>query len=212
MGIDRAQHQPDPSVPPIVAFDFDGTLTTKDSYTDFLAWRAGPARYVAGLARVAPTLLAYPIHRDRGRAKVAVTKAFLAGLSRDELEAAARRYAELRAHGLLRPDAVQTWRRWQAEGARMLIVTASPEQVVAPFASALGCDLLIGTRLAFDAQGRATGDFDGPNCRGQEKAVRLRAALGPEVRLTAAYGDTSGDHAMLALADEAGFRVFRGRP
>jgi len=41
---------------------------------------------------------------------------------------------------------------------------------------------------------------------------RLRAAYGPSVRLAAAYGDTSGDAEMLALADEAGFRVFRERP
>ena len=27
---------------PIVAFDFDGTLTIRDSFTEFLRWRAGP--------------------------------------------------------------------------------------------------------------------------------------------------------------------------
>jgi phosphoserine phosphatase len=30
--------------------------------------------------------------------------------------------------------------------------------------------------------------------------------------LTAAYGDTSGDTEMLAIADEKGYRVFRGKP
>jgi phosphatidylglycerophosphatase C len=152
------------------------------------------------------------VHRNRGRLKASATRQFLRGVSRDELDACARRYAELHAPGLLRPDAVQTWKRCQAEGARMVIVTASPESVVAPFAQGLGCDLLIGTRLAFDARDRATGGFDGPNCRAEEKVVRLRAAFGPDVRLAAAYGDTSGDTAMLALADEPGFRVFKGAP
>jgi phosphatidylglycerophosphatase C len=91
-------------------------------------------------------------------------------------------------------------------------VTASPESVVAPFARGLGCDLLLGTRLAFDGRDRLTGEFDGPNCRGEEKVRRLRAVFGPDVRLEAAYGDTSGDREMLTLADEAGYKVFKATP
>ena len=71
---------------------------------------------------------------------------------------------------------------------------------------------VIGTHLAFSADDIATGDLDGPNCRGPEKVARLQAVFGNGVRLDAAYGDTSGDTAMLALADEAGFKVFKGTP
>ena len=52
----------------------------------------------------------------------------------------------------------------------------------------------------------------GPNCRAREKVVRLQEVFGEDVRLTAAYGDTSGDAEMLAIADERGYRVFRGKP
>jgi phosphatidylglycerophosphatase C len=91
-----------------------------------------------------------------------------------------------------------------------VIVTASPETVVAPIARGLGADALLGTRLAFDAGDRITGDFEGENCRGPEKVRRLRAAFGDDVRLEAAYGDTDGDKEMLALAEEQGMRVFNG--
>jgi len=84
--------------------------------------------------------------------------------------------------------------------------------VVAPFARGLGADLLLGTELAYDDQGRVTGAFLGPNCRGPEKVARLQAEFGPDVRLTAAYGDTSGDREMLQIADEAGYRVFTKTP
>ena len=57
-----------------------------------------------------------------------------------------------------------------------------------------------------------TGALEGANCRGPEKVARLRAALGVDVRLEAAYGDSDGDREMLALADDAGLRVFRQRP
>jgi phosphatidylglycerophosphatase C len=84
--------------------------------------------------------------------------------------------------------------------------------LVAPFARALGADALLGTELAFDAQDRVAGAFATPNCRGPEKVVRLKAAFGPDVRLKAAYGDTSGDKEMLAMAETAGYRVFKEEP
>ena len=197
---------------PIVAFDFDGTLTVRDSYTAFLKWRAGPKRYAAGMVRLVPAALAYLVHRDRGRIKAAATREYLRGVARETLEADARRFAEQFSRSLLRPDALATWKRWRGEPVRLVIVSASPELVVAPFARGLGADALLGTRLAFDAQDRITGAFEGPNCRGPEKIVRLKAAFGDDFQLKAAYGDTGGDREMLAAAELPGYRVFKGVP
>jgi phosphatidylglycerophosphatase C len=197
---------------PIVAFDFDGTLTTRDCYVAFLAWRAGPVDFAAGLARLAPAALAYLARPDRGRLKAAATRQFLAGVPRCELDVEARRFAETHARKLFRPDAIRAWKMWRERNARLVIVTASPELIVAPFARGLGANLLIGTRLQADGAGRITGDFDGANCRGPEKARRLRETFGEDLVLEAAYGDTDGDLDMLALAEERGFRVFQGTP
>jgi phosphatidylglycerophosphatase C len=197
---------------PIVAFDFDGTLTWKDSFMAFLRWRAGSARYAAGMARLAPAAFSYLGDRDRERLKTRAVREFLKGTPRTVLEADAQRYATEFSRRLLRPDAVRMWKRWQSQGARLVIVTASPETIVGPFARGLGADLLLGTRLAFDADDRVTGAFDGHNCRGPEKVERLRQAFGPDVVLEAAYGDTDGDREMLALAAEPGFKVFGARP
>jgi phosphatidylglycerophosphatase C len=197
---------------PIVAFDFDGTLTIRDTFTAFLAWRAGPVGYRAGLARLLPDLARYLRDHDRGRLKAAAVRRFLAGLGKADLEDAARRFAEGRARNLLRPDAIRAWRRWQSQSARLVIVTASPEEIVAPFARGLGADSLIGTRLAYDENDRLTGELKGENCRGPEKVRRLKETFGPDVRLEAAFGDTDGDKEMLALADQVGYRVFEDAP
>ncbi len=93
-----------------------------------------------------------------------------------------------------------------------MIVTASPDIIVAPFARGLGADLLIGSRLALDLNDKVVGALLGPNCRGQEKVVRLREQFGDDMSLAAAYGDTSGDREMLAIAHEKGYRIFRGKP
>jgi len=197
---------------PIVAFDFDGTLTTRDSFTAFLKWRSSRGRWMLGGLRLAPAALAYLIHRDRGRIKAAAVREYLKGVPRERLEADARRFAELHSRSLLRPDAVLAWKRWQREGVRLVIVTASPDIVVAPFARGLGADDLLGTPLTFDAADRVAGAFASPNCRGPEKVARLRAAYGEGLRVRAAYGDTSGDTEMLGIAEEPYFRVFTGRP
>lgn len=196
----------------VVAFDFDGTLTTRDSYTAFLRWRAGAVRYHIGLIRLVPAAIAYLGHRNRGRIKAAATKEFLRGVPRKRIEADAQAFAKLMAPRLLRPDAVRTWRRWGQRRAKLVIVTASPQLVVAPFARGLGADMLLGTELVFDEQDRATGAFASANCRGAEKVRRLQEVFGPDIRLRAAYGDTSGDREMLAIADEPGYRVFQEKP
>jgi len=206
------QRQSEEAFRPLVAFDFDGTLTWRDSFTDFLAWRAGPARYVAGVARLLPAGLQYLTRHDRGRFKAAAVREFLGGTSRADLESQAQAFATERARALLRPDAVRAWRRWQAQGARLVIVTATPEIVVAPIARGLGADVLIGTRLLFDEGGRVAGGLDGLNCRGSEKVRRLRETFGSDVQLEAAYGDSDGDREMLDLAEERGMKVFTGAP
>src|ERR1700753_3062814 len=91
--------------PSIVAFDFDGTLTVRDSFTAFLAWRTGPLAYGLGLATLAPAAAGYLLDRDRGRLKAAAADRFLGGLTEATIAQDADPFADLSAEGLLRPDA-----------------------------------------------------------------------------------------------------------
>lgn len=196
----------------LVAFDFDGTLTVKDSFMAFIAWRSGAPRFLLGMVQLIPAALAYLIHRDRGLIKMAAVRIFLGGLDRKTLEASADAFARATAGKLFRPDALAAWNGWGTQGATRVIVTASPEILIAPFAKRLGAEGLIGTRLEFDDQDRVTGRFIGLNCRAAEKVARLTQAYGPDLKLTAAYGDTSGDTEMLAAAERKGYRVFTQKP
>jgi len=217
MGMAIIEHQRDKGARltrsgPIVAFDFDGTLTVSDTFLAFLRWREGSVGYHAGMARLAPALSAFIINRKVEKLKAAAVRVFLRGLPMTTVEEEAREYAAIAAPVMLRPDALKVWRRHRADGARMVIVTASPEVIIAPFARGLGADLLIGTGLATDQEGRLTGGLKGRNCRGPEKVRRLREVFGEDVRLAAAYGDTDGDDDMLDIADEKFMRLFAGDP
>lgn len=204
--------QSNATIGPVVAFDFDGTLTCADSFAAFLAWQAGPWRHALALARLTPAAIRYGVDRDRGRFKAVAVREYFGGVSRNWLAERARAFAAARSGNLLRPDAVNCWEGWRARGARLVIVTASPEIAVAPFARQLGADALIGTRLAFDDQDRVTGALDGDNCRGPEKVTRLKQVFGDHFELAAAYGDSDGDTEMLAFAKQSGLRVFTRRP
>lgn len=212
MGIVQEIRQSTANGPAIVAFDFDGTLTIRDSFTEFLRWRASPGAWALGLVKLAPALAAYAKDRDRGRIKAASVKEFLLGVSRQTLETEAAAFAEEIWPRFMRPDALEVWNDWGQRGAHRVIVTASPTTTVAPFARKLGAEALLGTEFVFNADDRITGDFAGPNCRGEEKVRRLKAAYGDDMTLVAAYGDTSGDTEMLAMAQQPGFRIFRRKP
>lgn len=196
---------------PIVAFDFDGTLTVRDSFNAFLAWRVPRGRLALGLVRLATALAGYGLNRDRGRLKAAAIREFFGGMMPEAVGVEAEAFAAAAWARFMRPDALETWNSWKAKGATLVIVTASPAITVEPFARRLGADVLLGTRLKLDVEGRIIGALAGENCRAGEKVVRLRDRFGPDVRLAAAYGDTSGDTEMLQIAEIKGFKVFRER-
>lgn len=213
MGIkDRERQMAAPQAPRVAAFDFDGTLTVRDSFTAFLKWRRGWLAYALGLVRLVPALLRWLGDRDRTRLKAAMVRIYLRGEAAGALSEEAERFAAAHAGALLRPDALEAWARHRAEGLTLVIVTASPELTVAPFARRLGADRLLGTRLSLDAEGRIDGALDGMNCRGSEKVRRLHEAFAGPLDLVAAYGDTAGDAEMLAISGQPGFRVFKARP
>src|SRR4029079_10087350 len=112
-------------------------------------------------------------------------------------------YAEHVIARQVRPDvrARADWHR--AEGHALVIVSASPELYLVPIGRLFGSDAVRGTRLEVDAAGRLSGRLDGRNVRGPEKVARLRAHLGDGPVQLWAYGDSTGDRELLALADVA---------
>jgi phosphoserine phosphatase len=90
--------------------------------------------------------------------------------------------------------------QWRAQGARLLIASGTYQRVADLFAARLSAEA-IGTPVAFDRYGRATGRLSSPVSTGQIKASKVRTWLGDDV-LVAAYGDTEGDIPMLSLAQQ----------
>lgn len=196
------------SAPRAVAFDLDGTLTTKDTLTQFLIWRAGYAKAFVKTLLLLPYFLGFAFGLvSRGRLKQAALRRFIKGVPAETMEMESQRFAKQVMPGLLRPEGLAALRAHVKAGDQVFVVTASPEFVSWAWTFKENVEL-IATRLEISS-GRMTGRLDGMNCRGLEKIRRLSEHLGEPVVLDVAYGDSSGDTEMLAAAREAHFKPFR---
>lgn len=201
------------SVRPVVAaFDFDGTITCRDTLRPFLLRLAGWDGLVRGAVPLLPTLLGYGLRlTPNDVAKERVLRRFLGGMDNEALHRAGARYAGEQLPAMVRPAALARLRWHQSQRHRCVVISASIEHYVAPWARSAGFDDVLATRLALDGDGRVTGSYDGANCYGAEKVRRLREVLGVcEDYEIYAYGDSLGDRELLALADHAYYRTMPG--
>ncbi|MEM9964196.1 MAG: HAD-IB family phosphatase [Asticcacaulis sp.] len=192
------------------AFDFDGTLTYKDSFTAYLVWEKGYAALASAFLRHPYMLTDYLKTKDRGALKSHLLFHLMGPIERKDLETRFETFVTATGHSLFRPDAMDKWQ--SLADSKRVIVTASPALLVGKFGHLIGANLTIGTELGFDADDRLTLDLASPNCRGAEKVTRLKATFGEDVVIESAFGDTSGDFEMLKAAREGHYRLFKAKP
>jgi len=190
----------------IYAFDFDGTLTTKDTLLEFIRFAKGTLAFGLVFLRYTHLLVlmklgVYP----NWKAKQKVFAHFFKGMSIDDFDALCQEFAASSKH-LLRPKGIEAINKAQSEGSEVLIVSASIDNWVQPFFANVK---VLGTQIEV-VDDKLTGRFLTKNCYGQEKVNRI-LALYPnrqDYHLTA-YGDSRGDKELLAWADESYFKPFR---
>ena len=202
----------------IAAFDFDGTLTRRDTVLPFLIRACGAGAVTRAVARVTPTGIRGRFggsergshHRDV--VKEALLRELLAGREASWLAERGADYAQTLT-GHLRPTMVNQVQWHHGQGHELVIVSASLHAYLDPFAAAHGFHHVIAVGLATDEAGILTGDLTGPNVRGPEKAVRFNSWLNSErPAFMWAYGNSSGDVDLLALADHAVWVAGPNRP
>lgn len=189
----------------VAAFDFDGTISKRDTMGPFLAQVCGKVAFYRTMALRSPRLAAVLAGLiDRDEEKERIVTALLAGRAAPAVRAAGETYAARLLGGqALRPDMIERIAWHRSEGHEVVIVSASLDAYLHPLAPGLGVDHVLCTELGVGADDRLTGELVGGNVRGPEKARRLRAWLGGDAVELWAYGDSAGDRELLALADHA---------
>lgn len=190
----------------IYAFDFDGTLTTKDTLIAFIRFAKGTIAFGWGFARYAHLLVLMKLgFYPNWKAKQKVFTHFFKGMKLEDFNTLCQAFSASSKH-LLRPAAIKAIQQAQNEGSEVLIVSASIDNWVQPFFSDVK---VLDTQIEV-MDGKLTGRFLTKNCYGQEKVNRI-LSLYPnrqDYHLTA-YGDSRGDKELLDFADESYFKPFR---
>lgn len=195
--------------PTIAFFDFDGTVTKKDTLLEFIRFSKGNARFSLGFLLNSPWLIAYKLKLiSNQRAKERILTFFFGKCPRDRFNDYCARFSSTALPRLIRPKALEEITRLQAAGTEVVIVSASPEDWIRSWATSRETALLA-TKLQQSGD-RLTGRIEGINCHGEEKVCRIRAAYNlDEYSKIYAYGDSKGDRPMLALAHIRFYRPFR---
>lgn len=192
----------------IAFFDFDGTITRKDSMLELARFYKGTAGYLAGMARLSPSLVLLKLGLlDASTAKEKLLTHFFGGMHRMSFEALCIKFCEQKLPGILRPAAIQKIQEHTGSGHEVVLVSASAEKWLQPFCRQFNITC-IGTLLEIEDE-CITGKLKGANCNGPEKANRIkeRYSLAAFEKIYA-YGDSSGDLDMLQLAHEKHYRAF----
>lgn len=157
----------------LALFDFDGTVTSSDTWTPFMRFAVPPRRMVAGRALLVPVVVGYRlgvVSASRGRqiaARVAFQGATASGVRRRGIE-----YATTILPGTLRRAALQRIEWHKSQGDEIVVVSGSLDVYLHPWCEAhrVAC---ICTTLE-ERRGRLTGGYMSGDCCGAEKVRRIR--------------------------------------
>lgn len=193
----------------LVLFDFDGTITTKDTLFELIKYHKGNNSFYMGMMRHFAELA---LHKTGFIAsqpmKEKVMTHFWENTSEEEFGKICASFASTVLPRLLREQAINTIKEYKAKGFDMAVVSASCEDWVKPF-----CDkysLVCLSSILKKKDGKLTGKLEGLNCNGEEKVNRVKAFFDTgSYDSIIAYGDTKGDKPMLQFATEAHYKPFR---
>ncbi len=194
----------------INVFDFDGTITTKDTFALFLRYYAGPLGWTWRILALLPVFLGYGVRLiDRNAVKKHVINRFFRGQPISKVESKARKFAHSVIPGLIRPGALSEIEQRKKGPESLYICSAS----ITPYLRAWGERHNIHNILATELEvvdGVCTGRIKGWNVWGPGKVRRILAEFSPRsVKINHAYGDTRGDKEMLHAAEVSHWRPFR---
>lgn len=188
-------------------FDFDGTLTYKDTMFLYLKFYNSTKFYVQFVKHIPLFILLKLNLADAEKVKKSFISSILKGESRAKIDKKAQSFFEKFERDIFRKNALEFIQNIDRTQTECYIVSASLDIWVKPFAEKLNIKLLA-TQAEF-ADDIFTGNFIGKNCNGPEKVKRIiEAVKGRKFDKTIAFGDTSGDREMLAWADESQFEFF----
>ena len=192
----------------LALFDFDGTITSKDSLLHFTRFAVGANKYRAGMVRLLPVLI---LHRLRVIPSQTTKNIFLSCFFKNssvaDFDNICTAYAGHTIKSIIYTAAIEkiNWHKQQQH--RVIVVSASPEAYLQKWCVAVNIEC-IGRKMQ-EKNGAITGRIKGANCNGSEKARRIKQYLNIDAYTEIyGYGNSRGDKQMLALCSKTFYKPF----
>jgi len=192
----------------LALFDFDGTITTREMFAEFIHFAAPPRRLRWGRVLLAPLVAGYKlgiVPANTLRA-MAVRCAF-AGVNLADAQRAGKRFADEVLVTVIRPEALERIQWHKSRGDTVVVVSGALDLYLWHWCEQHGIGLICSQLETQD--GALTGRYQGRQCVRAEKSRRVLASCDlRDFPVVYAYGDTSEDLDLLALA---GRKFYRGQ-
>jgi HAD superfamily hydrolase (TIGR01490 family) len=192
----------------LALFDFDGTITHKDSLFAFIRFVKGRSRFFWGMVRLLPMLIANKIGLiSNDKAKEKMLAYYFKGMNYAEFKRLGEKFCTEKLPEILKRAALDKINWHRSKHHRVIVVSASVEEWIRPWTESMHIELLCTEMEVND--NRLTGKFSTPNCNGEEKVKRIKELVELEdYSIIYAYGDTKGDEAMLGIATKPLYQHF----
>ena len=192
----------------IAAFDFDGTITKYDSLLFFIWYSVSFLKLSINVFKLLPTLTLYKLKIiPNYEAKEKLFRKFYKGLRIAAFDELGTQFV-IRLNKMIRPEAREKLDWHRKMGHEIVIISASVENWIKPWAKKQGIDMVLATQIEVKDE-LITGKFLSKNCYGPEKVNRFLAHF-PDRKAYELYfyGDSNGDKELLAIADHSFYRSF----
>lgn len=154
----------------LVLFDFDGTLTKKDTLFVFTKYYHGVVSFYIGLLVLSPSFLLFALKLIRNdQLKERYLKWFFENEDMEQFNTKCERFAET-INKIIRPAALEQLRTHLQNKITIAVVSASPINWVKPWCDQYKINCLATELEVID--GRLTGKISGKNCYGIEKVTK----------------------------------------
>jgi HAD superfamily hydrolase (TIGR01490 family) len=188
----------------LALFDFDGTITTKDTFTAFLGYvfknsNALKLKFIL----LIPILVAVNLKViSVEKAKEITFTLLFKGWTKTYFDRTALEFSAIVLPDIIRPIALDRIKYHKSRGDKIVVVSASLDSWVKGWCFEQEIETICS--ILETKEGIITGKLRKGDCNGIEKVRRIREKYElEEYDVVFAYGDSSGDKEMIDLADIA---------
>ena len=184
----------------LILFDFDKTLTFKDSFIEFLKFAIPKRTLIIKGFFLFPHYLLYKFNLySAEKFKIKVLTSFFYNQSQKQMQLLGLQFSTNKIPKILNKELVKKLDNHITKGDKVVLVSASLDIWLKPWAESKSIDLIC-TQLYFNEE-IFKGSLYGTNCNGPEKKVQVTKQYDlKSYSKIICYGNKGGDDELLSLA------------